>query len=211
MTGEHKFVVDAAVMIPCAARERLRARTLADLARTDWGADGVQVFLDEQRFRYKLENLTHTGWRALKAGLETGADYVLFLEDDPAFNRRLRENLRLWPLLQQGRLAVLGLYNPGLPELAWDLAHHAVLVDPNRVFASQAMLLSRPGVECLLEHWFKAPPPLDLKPGWLAANLGQPVAYHCPSLVQHLGRKSVWGGFFHQAPDFSRSWKALRP
>jgi ADP-heptose:LPS heptosyltransferase len=209
--GPAREVSIAAVMISCAVRERLRARTLADLARTDWGAGSVRLILDEQRFRYKVENIAHTGWRALKAGLETGADYVLLLEDDLAFNRRLRENLRLWPLLQQGRLAVLGLYNPGLPELAWDLAHQAVLVDPNRVFASQAMLVSRPGVARLLEHWFKAPPPLDLKLAWLAANLGQPVAYHCPSLVQHLGRKSVWGGFFHQARDFSRSWQAVRP
>ncbi len=201
----------AAVMISCAARQRLRARTLADLGRTDWGPAPVQLILDKQRFRHKVENIAHTGWRALKAGLAAGADYVLFLEDDLAFNLRLRENLRAWSPLQERRMPVLSLFNPGLPELAWDLAHHAMLADPNRVFGSQALLISRHAVPHLLEHWFDGPVPLDLKIGWLAARLGQPVAYHCPSLVQHVGRKSTWGGAFYGASDFRRSWRAQRP
>jgi hypothetical protein len=32
--------------------------------------------------------------------------------------------------------------------------------------------------------------------------------YHVPSLVQHVGKKSVWGGFFHQAADYDPLWKA---
>jgi len=201
----------AAVMISCAVRERLRARTLEDLGRTDWGPAPVQVILDEQRFRYKTENIAHTGWRALKAGLAAAADYVLFLEDDVVFNLRLRENLGRWGPLQERRMPVMSLFNPGLPELAWDLAHNAVLVDPRRVIGSQAVLLSRDAIRHLLEHWFEAPAAVDLKFGWLAASLGRPWVSHCPSLVQHVGRKSTWGGRFYGAADFRRSWRSPRP
>jgi hypothetical protein len=41
----------------------------------------------------------------------------------------------------------------------------------------------------------------------LAARLG-PIYYHTPSLVQHLGRQSAWGGHFHYAPDFDPKFKA---
>jgi ADP-heptose:LPS heptosyltransferase len=200
----------AAVMISCAARERLRARTLEDLRGTDWGSAPVQVIIDEQRFRYKVENITHTAWRALQAGQATRADYLLFLADDLIFNRHLHENLQLWSPLQERHMAVLALYNPGLAELAWDVRHHAILAAPNRNCASQAMLLSRQAVRYLLDHWFAAPVPLELKFGWLAAQLGQPIVHHCPSLVQHVGNTSTWGGVFHRAGDFRRAWKEQR-
>jgi hypothetical protein len=42
----------------------------------------------------------------------------------------------------------------------------------------------------------------------LAGRLDRPLYYHVPSLVQHVGKKSVWGGFFHQAADYDPLWKA---
>jgi hypothetical protein len=34
------------------------------------------------------------------------------------------------------------------------------------------------------------------------------IHYHVPSLVQHVGAASTWGGVYHTAPDFERDWKA---
>jgi hypothetical protein len=48
----------------------------------------------------------------------------------------------------------------------------------------------------------------DIKISRLAGRLKRQVLYHCPSLVQHVGKSSVWGGPFHQARDFNRHWKA---
>jgi hypothetical protein len=42
----------------------------------------------------------------------------------------------------------------------------------------------------------------------LAKRMGKPVFYHAPSLVQHIGAKSTWGGGFHKAFDFDPSWRA---
>jgi len=30
----------------------------------------------------------------------------------------------------------------------------------------------------------------------------EPIYYHTPSLVQHVGIESAWGGHFHWAPDY---------
>jgi hypothetical protein len=35
-----------------------------------------------------------------------------------------------------------------------------------------------------------------------------PLFYHTPSLVQHVGERSTWGGSFHWAQDFSPDWRA---
>jgi SAM-dependent methyltransferase len=33
------------------------------------------------------------------------------------------------------------------------------------------------------------------------------IYYHLPSLVQHVGRQSVWGGHYHYTPDFDPEWR----
>jgi hypothetical protein len=91
--------------------------------------------------------------------------------------------------------------------LGWDLSRRAVLLDPERFFGAQAVLIRRDAAEEVLARWFEGPPGLDLKLGWIALMKGQPIYAHFPSLVQHVGRKSVWGGHYHRAKDYRGAWR----
>ena len=42
--------------------------------------------------------------------------------------------------------------------------------------------------------------------GRIAAQVG-PIYYHTPSLVQHIGLASTWGGQRHQTNDFMPDWR----
>ena len=196
-----------AVMISVPERASLRRATLAHLAASDWGDEPVLVQMDRHSTGARVHHITRNGRQALERSLGTDADYVLFLEDDLLFNRHLRHNLETWPLLQRGEITLASLFHPGLREWVASARDSALVVDPESVYGSQALLLSRPAVRYILEHWDDLPLPLDLKMPRLAARLRAPVYYHWPSLVQHVGVKSAWGGRFFQSPDFDPDWK----
>jgi len=44
-----------------------------------------------------------------------------------------------------------------------------------------------------------------------AAGRAVPIYYHRPSLVEHIGDVSTWGGRHHRAVDFDRDWRASSP
>lgn len=196
------------VMAGCVERAALRAETLRGLARAGWPSEHVRLVTDERRFAARIERLTHTAWRALRDAAGTEADYVLFLEDDLAFNLHLMENLRRWGVLARRELEIGSLCNLGARELAWDVPGCAYLVHPQQVRGSQAVLLSWRMVRYCLDHWSEGPPDLDLKLGFLAASIRQPYFLHCPSLVQHVGRQSLLGHIFYPTTDFDAGWKA---
>jgi hypothetical protein len=100
------------------------------------------------------------------------------------------------------------LYNPGIQESACDTRHNLRVVPPHSVFGSQAFLISNSTVKYLLRNWSQGGAGQDLKIARLAGRLKKPIFYHAPSLVQHVGRQSVWGGQFHRAKDFDPDWKA---
>jgi hypothetical protein len=130
------------------------------------------------------------------------------LEDDLVFNRFFWQNLEDWAPLRDGHVTLAGFYNPGHRVLACDVRTNAMIIDAASIYGSQALLLSRSALEFALKHWEEIDGPPDVKLPRLAARLGRPIYYHCPSLVQHVGRASTWGGSFHQAPDFDRHWKS---
>jgi hypothetical protein len=196
-----------ACMISCAERETVRARSLRRWQSTDWG-EPPQVTMDPRRFASAVDNLTHTAWLALQTSLQSDAEYVLFLEDDLAFNRHLRHNLEHWAPLRRREVTLASLYNPGVRDWACDVAGHAIVADPQSIIGSQAFLFSRAAVKYVLTHWKDLPAAFDLRAPRLLARLGRPIYYHAPSLVQHVGTRSVWGGGFHRAADFSPAWKA---
>ena len=195
-------------MISCPERTELLGRTLEDFAQTDWDIASVHVQIDIETGADHRGRQTKTALCALQWSLGTGADYILFLEDDLSFNRHLRHNLERWAPLRNREVALAGLYNPNLRESAYDLRNQAVVVAPQSIFGSQAFLLSRAAVAYVVRHWDQVEGMQDIRISRLAGRLRNPVLYHCPSLVQHVGRSSVWGGPFHQAPDFDRHWKA---
>jgi len=195
-------------MISCPERTDFLRKTLKNLARTDWDAASVHVQMDAETGLNYRDRQTKTALGALRWSLSTEADYVLFLEDDLAFNRHLRHNVQRWRPLRSRVVALAGLYNPNLRESAYDLQNQAVVVAPDSVFGSQAFLMSMSAVAYVVRHWNQVEGMQDIKISRLAGRLKYPLLYHCPSLVQHVGSSSVWGGPFHQASDFDPHWKA---
>src|SRR5207237_10599 len=123
-------------------------------------------------------------------------------------NRHLRHNLHRWSPVKAGAVTVASLYNPRIREMTCDTRHNLRVVHPHSVFGSQAFLISKTTVKFLLRNWAEGWAGQDLKMARLAGRLKKPLFYHAPSLVQHVGRNSVWGGPFHQARDFDPDWKA---
>jgi hypothetical protein len=75
-------------------------------------------------------------------------------------------------------------------------------------FGSQALLISPSTARYLVTCWGVEPGPhADLKLARLAARVC-PLVYHLPSLVQHVGVQSLWGGPFHSAADFDKDWRS---
>jgi hypothetical protein len=197
-----------AVMISCGERDKLRRRTLENLGRTDWGDMPLNIHLDTPADGTPEQRQVRSSYLALQKSLAYPADYILFLEDDLDFNRHIRHNLSHWDPIRRGLVTLAGLYNPQLTVRACDLRSSARVIDPNSAFGSQALLLSRETVAYVVRRWDDVLGLQDTKISRLVGRLGKPVFYHAPSLVQHIGARSTWGGGFHQAFDFDPTWKA---
>ena len=196
-------------MLSCPGRDDMRQATLDRFKQTDWGTDPVLLQLDDEQDTDPRERQQRSARQLLRRFLAEGsAEFLLFLEDDLDFNWYMRHNLNHWPLLLDRRIVLAGLYNPGLLEEACDLENRAYIVRPERVMGSQAFLVSRRAVEFMDQHWDEADGMQDTRMARLAGRLKQPVYYHSPSLVQHVGITSTWGGGFHEAPDFDKLWSA---
>jgi hypothetical protein len=198
-----------ACMISCPERTAVRERTVQSLAATDWGARPLCVQIDPREFADKEERQIHTSKLALERYLESEAEYMLFLEDDLEFNRHFSHNITHWPPFRERLIALASLYTPGgIHALACDAKANAMIVDPSSIYGSQAYLLSRRTAEFILEHWSEQEGKQDIKFSRLAARMRRPIFYHAPSLVQHVGVHSAWGGSFHQSADYAAEWKA---
>jgi hypothetical protein len=201
-----------AYMLTCQEREPVREQTIANLSATDW-PDLPVLVLDEGGYQRKQERQERATLRVLTAFLDTAGDVLLFLEDDLEFNTHLAHNLALWPPLRSlsPEDHFFGsLYNPNICPLASEPGRTWFLADPEAVYGSQAFLLARRTVEHLASQWFSLPGGQDIKMSRLAAHRC-PLHYHRPSLVEHVGQRSTWGGRYHTAVDFHREWRATRP
>jgi predicted O-methyltransferase YrrM len=197
----------AAYMLSCPAREAIRGQTLANLAATDWGEPAI-VEIDQTTHERRQQRQTETAFRLLQRAVGDGLDFFLFLEDDLDFNRNLRRNLQQWyPLTQitPGDHFFASLYNPNVRALDRDDAKSFFIADPDSVYGSQAFLLSAATARHVVEKWESHIGMQDIKMSRLAAQVTS-IYYHRPSLAQHTGQDSAWGGPYHQAPDFQREW-----
>ncbi|MGA2863289.1 MAG: glycosyltransferase family 9 protein [Verrucomicrobiota bacterium] len=204
----HGPVTVAAWMITCPERDESRRATLASLAASDWPDLPLHVQVDPEKTSDRVQRIGRQVLHALQQFLDDSADYLLLLEDDLRFNRHLRYNVQRWRPYRRREITLAGLYNPGLRELAFDLAGHAVAVAPESAFGTQALLLSRPAVQHVVSAWNTLNAAADLRLVRLAAQLGRPLYYYAPSLVQHQPVPSTWGGATHTAPDFDPDWRA---
>jgi hypothetical protein len=198
-----------AYVLTCEERAEVCAETVADLARTDWGAAPALV-VDHGTHPKQLERIVETGLRLLERAVEEATaddEVVLVCEDDVSFNRSLRHNLERWaPVVDRRADGHLfgSLYNPGVAVAT--AGETAVVVDPRQFYGSQGMVLSITTARSLVEQWDDGHSPLDLRISRLAARWS-PVWYHVPSLVQHRAIPSTWGGRPHRADDFSVDWR----
>lgn len=202
----------AAFLLTCPGRAAELARTLDRLAATDWG-EIPAIHCDRAALQPPWRSIAAATRILLEKALATGADYLLTLEDDIAFNRHLRHNLTHWPALRDGRLHLATLYNPGiraadggLPPPRRDSARDYAAL-PDRVIGSQGMIHSRACVAHLLARWDGLTFNQDRWRPRQASTLG-PVLVHRPSLVQHLGRESHAAHSYHRAIDFDPAFRA---
>lgn len=197
-----------AYMLSCYQREAIQEQTLRNLSGTDW-SDGVTVVLDESSLIRPVDRITESYLRILRMGVESDAQFLLILEDDLDFNRHIRHNLLHWGPLTRAKSHFFGsLYNPNITALNRSDDDHYFVADPDAVYASQAFVLSVPTALFLIEHWAEGIGPPDIKAPRLAARLSQ-IHYHVPSLVEHVGRDSLWGGPFHASIDFDPVWRSV--
>lgn len=187
----------------------MREKTLHSLQNSDWG-ERPRVEIDQSTATRRQERQEQTALSLLSRALAEGAELLLFVEDDLQFNRHLRHNLTHWYPLSQVRTGddyFGSLYNPGIRELARNEVQAFMVADPFAVYGSQAFILSLTTARYIVAHWDEVPGMQDIKMSRLAARMC-PIHYHIPSLVQHVGSDSVWGGSYHYANDFDADWKA---
>jgi hypothetical protein len=196
-----------ACMISCAERAPIREDTLRRLSLTDWEADKIFVQVDAHNLSTPNERQTETAFLALAKCLDIDATHFLFLEDDLEFNAHLRANLCAWNPIRNGTLTVGSIYNPRLRPRACSVKDHFSLCDPLSAFGSQALVISKQALGHIVQRWEEIEGMQDLKITRLAARIQNPIYFHTPSLVQHIGKTSTWGGGFHQAGDFLPFWK----
>ena len=147
---------------------------------------------------------------ALRASHERGTDYLLWLSGDLEVHPNLPEVLLAWPLLRRGSVRLASLYNPGVQEVACDLANRARWVQPTAVPCSPsgAFLMARQTIEQGARSWPRMAGPLARRLLKLARLAGEFVPYHAPSLVQPLPGKKEAAGSFGAAVDFRPDWCA---
>jgi Methyltransferase domain len=195
-----------AIMITCPERAETLDQTLMRLEHTDWeGSVYIQrdpCASDDPRVRQTQNVKDALGWFLS----QSEADFALILEDDLDFNSHLHWNLERWSPMVGERLHFGSLYNPNIRSLSEGEDHF--VADPAACYGSQAYLFSRYAVALVLQHWDRVIGMQDIKVTRILAGAGQFLYYHKPSLVQHVGTESVWGGGFHCAVDFDRDWQA---
>jgi hypothetical protein len=196
-----------AYMLSCPDREQMRLQTMRNLALTDWG-DEPDIEIDQTSFERRQERQEQTALSLLRRAGENGHELILFLEDDLEFNVSLRHNLERWyPLARRlpGGHFFGSLYNPGVGLLKRSPKLSFAVANPNGVFGSQAFLIATATARYITENWASVIGMQDIKMSRLAARLC-PIYYHDPSLVQHVGAVSAWGGRYHSARDFDALW-----
>ena len=204
----------ATVIITCPGREASLEKTLLSYAQTDMGNSAL-VITDINQHERRQERQEHNSLTALMEVIKASptADFILFCEDDIIFNRHLRHNLENWaPLkefleLPKQRHFFGSLYDPTIREQEVNEAANYFIADPDSVYGSQCFVMSRIMALYFIAYWWEVPGMQDIKMSRLAARLVS-IYYHAPSLVQHVGVVSAWGGPFHDTKMFDGDFKA---
>jgi len=199
-------------MLSCPERDQVREQTLASFRDSDC-LEEPRIVIERTGLERRQDRQTHAALQLLQAAVAEvtrSEEYILFLEDDLQFNRYLQHNLERWyPLhyLRQDDHFFGSLYNPNIGELKRDSSRSYIIANPDSVYGSQAFILSPVTARHIIANWQDVIGMQDIKMSRLASRVC-PLYYHTPSLVQHIGATSVWGGCYHLAMDFDLDWRA---
>jgi hypothetical protein len=197
-------------MVSCPARDNVRSATLKSLSESDWAQAPIVCF-EDPHWKVPLHRHMHLVRAALEAARGSDGELFLFLEDDIVFNRHLRSNLESWePIRRFGQTDHLfaSVFNPGVPVRNLDRSGRWIETEPSMAFGAQGLVISRRTVEHLVSCWgVDRSTHADLRLARLA-GLVCAILYHRPSLIQHVGVDSLWGGIHIAASDFDRDWLA---
>ena len=200
------YIDISAVIISCDERRALCEETIGALRSSDWGDRSIDVIKNPVLGPPPEEAMLSNSRLALEKGAINGTEFVLFLEDDLLFNRYLIHNLSTWEPVVQGKITVASLYDPGVFSVYRDPKGRFFVAHPLQIYGSQAFLITSSTIHFVLMHWDEVQGLQDIRISRLAARLQLPIYYHIPSLVQHIGRRSTWGGRSHRAHNFDPSW-----
>ena len=195
------------VIMTCPERRDLLENTLRSWGKTDAAHCSPLVCLDSNLRLATQTRMTRNGLTALKLALYQEPDFVLFLEDDIEFNVHLLHNLQCWSALAINPPSNFfgSLYDPNLPFLSRQ--GDCSTVHQQAAWGSQALIFRHFVAEYFIKHWEKAAGLVDSRMYALANRCGK-LLFHYPSLVQHVGEKSTWGGFPHVSGSFKADHKA---
>ncbi|QJX00106.1 alpha-mannosyltransferase [Frigoriglobus tundricola] len=200
-----------ALLYTCPDRRAVCEGTLGRWRGTDWGADPV-VLIDTGTGPASTDRLAAHARHMLTRALETEADYYLLLEDDLIFNLHLRHNLTNWAPVRDRTLWAGSLFNPSLrvagtnPSELWGA--RSCVCARGHFFGAQAIVVSRGAVVEALREWDATPGPYDLRLAAIVERHAPGVVIHSPSLVQHVGARSTWGGEPIRATNFDPFFRA---
>ena len=196
--------------------------TLASFRASDWGEEPV-VLMQPADWPRSRESGSRNYQRVLDAAAADGCDFALIFEDDVRVNRHLRHNLHTNPLVARDQCDYLGLFMPDLVADPWERAEPHLgyrLAKPrysgpnhrwerSRGWGSQGYLLSRRLVLACLERWDRLGEGQDTRVLGTCGELGLPLWYTLPCLVEHAPPTSAFGTPAAYAPDFDPDFRLV--
>ena len=194
-------------MLTAPGREDILAGTLARWTAAGCGGAPVIQCDPGPRAGHGLGRIM-AAWRwFLRIAAESPAAHTLLMEDDLDLAPRFPQRAAAWGPLGEGRVGAFGFFfNPGVPVAAGE--RHAgqgddwFIAEPAGVLGSQALVVAREFAQEVLAEWGTLDGFPVMKMAALAARRGLPVYYHRPSLVEHVGTVSAWGGHLRRSVDF---------
>lgn len=202
------------------ANRSVLEKTLHDFRQSDWGEE-PSIFMQPKELPVERASSIRNYQRMLEQADRDGGDFALICEDDIRVNRSLRHNLLTNPLVRRDQCDFLSLFIPDLIASPWDrLSSHLgyrlakplyagpdKLWQQNRIWGSQALLLSRRFIQAALSRWDHLVMGQDARILTICSELQVPLWYASPCLVQHVPERSAFATPIAYAPDFDADFR----
>ena len=199
--------------------------TLRDFRQSDWGEEPV-VFEQPADWPAGKPSAARNYKRILEQAINDDCDFALIIEDDVRVCQHLRHNLTNLPIVRRDQCDYLSLFMPDLmsapwarqePHLGYRLARPLYsgpnrMWEKNRIWGSQAYLLSHRFLRAAVERWDRLKEGQDTRVISICSELKLPMWYTSPCFVEHAPLRSAFGTPSAFAPDFKKEFRLeVRP